>query len=128
MKSQLVTPFKSAIPESQSALMRALFPAVLLFCSLICLRAPDARPQVGAFAQGAGAANSREDRLKVFDQVWRAILDNYYDKRYRGVDWRLQREIFRPQVEAARNNAEFYRVLRQMIGNIGDADTRVNAT
>jgi len=127
MESQLATPHKSTIRNPQSAIMRALFPAVLLFCSLICLRAPDARPQVGAFAQGAGGANSREDRLKVFDQVWRAIYDNYYDKRYRGVDWRLQREIFRPQAEAARNNAEFYRVLRQMIGRLGDAHTRIYA-
>src|SRR5262245_36459894 len=127
MKSQLVTPLKSAVRNPQSAIMRALFPAVLLFCSLICLRAPDASPQVGAFAQGAGAASSREDRLKVFDQVWRAISDNYYDKRYRGVDWRLQREIFRPQAESAHNNAEFYRVLRQMIGRLGDAHTRVYA-
>src|SRR5215470_2322079 len=114
MKSQLINPLKSAIPESQSAILRALFTAVLLFCSLICLRAPDARPQVGALAQGAGAANIREDRLRVFDQVWRAIYDNYYDKRYRGVDWRLQREIFRPRAEAARNSAELYQVLRQM--------------
>jgi carboxyl-terminal processing protease len=107
--------------------LHAIFPAVLLFCSLICLQAPDALPQAGVCAQGAGAANSREDRLRVFDQVWRAIFDNYYDKRYRGVDWRLQREIFRPQAEAARNNAEFYRVLRQMIGRLGDAHTRVYA-
>ena len=127
MKSQLLNSLKSAIPESQSAILHALFPAVLLFCWLICLRAPDALPHAGVRAQGAGVANSREDRLKVFDQVWRAISDNYYDKRHRGVDWRLQREIFRPQAEAARNNAEFYRVLRQMIGKLGDAHTRVYA-
>ncbi len=127
MKSQLSNSLKSAIPESRSAIPRALFPAVLFFCSLICLRAPDARPQAGVRAQGAVAANGREDRLRVFDQVWRAIFDNYYDKRYRGVDWRMQREIFRPQAEAARNNAEFYRVLRQMIGRLGDAHTRVYA-
>ncbi|HMB29292.1 MAG TPA: hypothetical protein VKS99_14380, partial [Blastocatellia bacterium] len=127
MKSQLVNSLKSAIPEPRSAIQRALFPAVLFFCSLICLRAPDARPQAGVRAQGAVAANSREDRLRVFEQVWRAIADNYYDKRYRGVDWRTQRDIFRPQAEAARNNAEFYRVLRQMIGKLGDAHTRVYA-
>src|SRR2546428_7207766 len=107
--------------------LHALYPFILLFCSLVCLRAPDARPQTGARAQSAGAANTREDRLRVFDQVWRAISDNYYDKRYRGVDWRLQREVFRPQAEAARNSAELYRVLRQMIGQLGDAHTRVYA-
>jgi carboxyl-terminal processing protease len=102
-----------------------LVPPVLLICLLICLRAPDARPQDGVRAQSAGAADAREDRLRVFDQVWRAIYDNYYDKRFRGVDWRLQREIFRPQAEAARNSVELYKVLRQMIGRLGDAHTRV---
>jgi carboxyl-terminal processing protease len=72
-------------------------------------------------------ANTREDRLKVFEQVLRAINDNYYDKRYGGTDWRLQREIFRPQAEAARNSSELYRVLRQMISKLGDAHTRIYA-
>lgn len=107
--------------------LHALFLPILLICSLICLRAPDACPQAGARAQSASAANTREDRLRVFDQVWRTIYDNYYDKRYRGVDWRQQREIFRPQAEAARNSAELYRALRQMIGQLGDAHTRIYA-
>src|SRR5262245_52474251 len=114
---------KSAIRNPRSAI--ALVPFVLLLCSLICLRATEALPQAGARAQVAGAASTQESRLRVFDQVWRAINDNYYDKRYRGVDWRLQRDIFRPQAEAARNSVELYRVLRQMIGRLGDAHTRV---
>jgi carboxyl-terminal processing protease len=105
--------------------LHALFLHVLLFCSLVCLWESGARPQAVVRAQSAGAVDTREDRLRVFEQVWRAIYDNYYDKRYRGVDWRLQREIFRPQAEAARNSAELYRVLRQMIGQLGDAHTRV---
>jgi carboxyl-terminal processing protease len=72
-------------------------------------------------------ANTREDRVKVFEQVWRAIYDNYYDRRYGGADWRLQREVFRPQAEAARNSSELYRVLRQMISKLGDAHTRIYA-
>src|SRR5215468_122753 len=113
--------------------LHALLSLLLLFSSLLSLRAPEARSQSlarsqsEARAQSAGAANTREDRLRVFDQVWRAIYDNYYDKRYGGVDWRLQRDIFRPQAEAARNSAELYRVLRQMIGRLGDAHTRVYA-
>src|SRR5262245_45931341 len=103
----------------------SLFPVFLFICLLICLRAPDARPQGGVRAQSVDEAEAREDRLRVFDQVWRAIYENYYDKRFRGVDWRLQREIFRPQAETARSSAELYRVLRQMIGRLGDAHTRV---
>ncbi|HKE03967.1 MAG TPA: S41 family peptidase [Blastocatellia bacterium] len=113
--------------------LHALLSLLLLFSSLLSLRPPEARsqslagPQAEARAPASGVANTREDRLKVFDQVWRSIYDNYYDKRYGGVDWRLQREIFRPQAEASRNSAELYRVLRQMISKLGDAHTRIYA-
>lgn len=105
--------------------LHALLLICLLFGSLLCLRPPEVRSQAETRRQAAVGASAREDRLRVFDQVWRAIYDNYYDKRFRGIDWRLQREIFRPQAEAARNNAELYRVMRQMIGKLGDAHTRI---
>lgn len=78
-----------------------------------------------ASAQQVSPAIAREERLRVFEQVWRAINDNYYDKSFRGVDWRQQRELFRSQIEMATSGAEFYRVLRQMIGKLGDAHTRI---
>src|SRR5262245_13257305 len=68
---------------------------------------------------------SREDRGRLFDQVWRAINDNYYDRNFNGVDWRVQRDVFRTQAEAATTSADLYRVLRQMIGRLGDAHTRI---
>lgn len=71
------------------------------------------------------SAMPREERAKVFDQVWRLIYDNYYDRNFRGIDWREQRDAFRPVAESATNNAEFYRTLRQMIGKLGDAHTRI---
>lgn len=67
----------------------------------------------------------REERIRVFDQVWRAVYDNYYDKNFRGVDWRQQKEVFRSQAESAATNTELYRVLRQMLGKLGDAHTRI---
>ncbi len=71
------------------------------------------------------SAMPREERIKLFDQVWRLIYDNYYDRNFRGIDWREQRNAFRPVAESAANNAEFYRTLRQMIGKLGDAHTRI---
>lgn len=88
---------------------------------LLCLFAPIAQSQ-----QVAPAA-TRETRLNIFDQVWRAIYDNYYDRSFRGLDWRLQRDVFRPQAETAASNAELYLVMRQMIGKLGDAHTRLYA-
>jgi carboxyl-terminal processing protease len=76
-------------------------------------------------AQSSQGAGTSDERLRVFDQVWRAIFDNYYDKQFRGIDWRSQREFFRPQVEAARSNSELYKIIRKMIGKLGDAHTRV---
>lgn len=105
--------------------LHALFLLIFLFCSQLCLRPLEVRSQTETRPQSAPSISPREDRLRVFDQVWRAIFDNYYDRRYRGIDWRAQRDIFRPQAEAARNGAELYRVLRQMIGKLGDAHTRI---
>lgn len=105
--------------------LHALFIIFLLI--LFCLRSPEVLSQAGSRAQSAATASTREERVRVFDQVWRAIYDNYFDRRFRGVDWRLQREVFRPQAEASRNSAELYRVLRQMIGKLGDAHTRIYA-
>ncbi len=109
----------------------ALLSFIFIVSSLLSARPPEVRSQSLARSQAearppiSGVANTREDRLKVFDQVWRAIFDNYYDRRYGGTDWRLQREIFRPQAEATRNSSELYRVLRQMLSKLGDAHTRI---
>lgn len=94
---------------------------------LFCLSFPALQVVLprAAFTQQASVQISREERIKVFDQVWRAIYDNYYDKNFRGVDWREQKDLFRPKVESAATSAEFYGVLRQMLGKLGDAHTRI---
>jgi carboxyl-terminal processing protease len=69
----------------------------------------------------------RGERLRLFDQVWRAVSENYYDDRFNGVDWRAQRQIFRPLAEMAGTRVELYAVLRRMLGTLGDAHTRVYA-
>jgi carboxyl-terminal processing protease len=69
----------------------------------------------------------REERIKLFDQVWRSINENYYDRNFNGIDWKLQRDIYRLQAESAVSNEELYRVLRLMIGKLGDAHTRIYA-
>ncbi len=97
---------------------------ILLFLALLSI-APEVRPQGTTASVPTSAPMPREDRLRIFDQVWRAVNDNYYDKRFKGIDWRMQRDLYRPQAETARNSAELYRVLRQMIGKLGDAHTRI---
>jgi C-terminal processing protease CtpA/Prc len=75
----------------------------------------------------SAAAPTRQERLRVFDQVWRTVSESYHDERFNGVDWRAQRQIFRPLAEMATTRAELYSVLRRMLGTLGDAHTRVYA-
>lgn len=110
---------------------RKLLPVFRLFCLLFVAfvalspRAAHTQQTSSSAASPASTALPREDRIKVFDQVWRLIYDNYYDRNFRGVDWRQQRDAFRSRAESAASTDEFYRVLRQMIGKLGDAHTRI---
>ncbi|MEK7830808.1 MAG: S41 family peptidase [Acidobacteriota bacterium] len=107
---------------------RKFLPVFRLFC-LLLVAFVALSPRAAHTQQASSSATSstlpREERSKVFDQVWRLIYDNYYDRNFRGIDWRDQRDAFRPQAESAANTDEFYRVLRQMIGKLGDAHTRI---
>jgi carboxyl-terminal processing protease len=66
-----------------------------------------------------------EGRLTVFDDVWETIQERYYDPTFHGIDWQAKRATFRPAAARAANTQEFYDVLRQMIGSLKDAHTRV---
>ncbi len=66
-----------------------------------------------------------EGRLAVFDDVWETIQERYYDPKFHGIDWQAKRDVFRPVAARASSVHEFYEVLRQMIGSLKDAHTRV---
>ncbi|HMF58275.1 MAG TPA: S41 family peptidase [Pyrinomonadaceae bacterium] len=61
--------------------------------------------------------------LKVFDSVWKAVNENYFDLRFNGVDWARERERFRSQAEAATNEQELYSVINRMLGGLRDSHT-----
>ena len=66
-----------------------------------------------------------EGRLVVFDDVWETIQDHYYDPKFHGIDWQAKRTSFRPAAARAGSTHEFYELMRQMIGSLRDAHTRV---
>lgn len=70
---------------------------------------------------------TREGRLAVFDDVWETIRDRYYDPSFNGLDWEAERARFRPLAADAKSPAEFYSILRRMVGTLRDAHTRVYA-
>lgn len=62
---------------------------------------------------------------RVFDDVWRTILERYYDPTLRKQEWEsLWREL-RPLAAQAATEAELYGVLRRLTGALGDSHTRV---
>ena len=58
-------------------------------------------------AFGAARADTGEQRLAVFDDVWRTVNERYYDAQFNGVDWAAQREKYRAQVVATTDKAAF---------------------
>jgi carboxyl-terminal processing protease len=107
--------------------------SLLLHCSILSvallLFAFGLRPF--AFTAKAGASPvstaTREGRLAVFDDVWETVRVRYYDPALHGIDWQAERAKFRPLAADAQSAAEFYAILRRMIGQLRDAHTRIFA-
>jgi carboxyl-terminal processing protease len=105
-------------------------PVVLILLLTFSLVAHAAFPrdlQVALVDSHVALTETREGRLAVFDDAWQTIYERYYDPSFHGIDWRARREEFRPLAAEARTRAEFYTILRRMVGGLGDAHTRVYA-
>jgi carboxyl-terminal processing protease len=71
----------------------------------------------------ASAQLSQSERYKTFDKVWNTIDKKYYDPQFNGVNWSEIRGIYRPRIEAAKDDAEVYAILKQMVGELRDIHT-----
>jgi len=101
--------------------------ALIFFCPALipCQTLPHAL--TAKEASPGEAAELRTAHLTVFDDVWETIHERYYDQTFHGVDWTAQRIKFRNTAADAQSSAELYKILRQMIGALRDAHTRVYA-
>jgi carboxyl-terminal processing protease len=77
-----------------------------------------------AAAEESHDSLSLKDRLEIFQDVWETIKDKYYNASFNGVDWRAVRDRYRPLVERTGADADFYVVIKQMVGELRDAHTR----
>jgi carboxyl-terminal processing protease len=71
-------------------------------------------PESRADARTAG-------RRAILDAAWRTVRDKHYDKTLGGVDWNAVRAKYEPLALGAPSEAAFYRVLNQMIGELGQS-------
>jgi len=67
---------------------------------------------------------SQQARLDIFNSVWRDIRDFYYDPAFHGVNWEQIHDQYLPEVRAAKDDEDFYGIVRRMTGELHDAHTR----
>ena len=75
----------------------------------------------GALAQAAATLVTQEFpqvRLEAFNKVWNTVNEKHYDTTFNGVDWAKVRADYLPKAQAAKSEAEFHAVLRQMLGEL----------
>lgn len=72
-------------------------------------------------------ALSVKDRVEAFEQVWKNINEKYYDPLFNGVDWKALHERYRPRVDSAKSDEEFYALLSQMVRELHDSHTRFSS-
>ena len=71
----------------------------------------------------AAESLSPKERTEVFETVWKTINDQYYNATFNGVDWPAVGKLYRPRVDAAKTDAEFYSLLKQMLRELHDLHT-----
>src|SRR2546425_1618867 len=99
--------------------MKRLVTHIVLVLAIIC--GLSAMPH--AIAKFASESLSPKERIEVFETIWKTINEDYYDPEFHGIDWALVRERYLPRVEAAKNDDEFYAVIKQMLLELQDLHT-----
>jgi carboxyl-terminal processing protease len=66
------------------------------------------------------AAPAADRNLQVFDAVWGAIKEDYYDGKFNGVDLDASRREYRDRAAAAGDARSLYRVVNEMLARFRD--------
>jgi carboxyl-terminal processing protease len=81
----------------------------------------------GAVINSSSDTLSVKERVEVFEEVWNAINEKYYDPKFNGTDWREVHERYRLRVDTVKSDVELYDLLGLMVGELRDAHTRVRS-
>lgn len=61
--------------------------------------------------------------VQLFDEVWQAVRDHYFDPKFDGVDWDTARKKWRPKAEQARTPDQAYKVIDSLLAELKDPGT-----
>lgn len=81
--------------------------------------------RIGNDAPAAGLALDSETKQRAYEFVWNRVNDAYVDPNLNGVDWKKVGEEHQPKVLSAPSDDAFWKSLDMMVGELGDAHTRV---
>jgi carboxyl-terminal processing protease len=111
-------PYAAARVRSRVKLAARLLLSCLLLapCLSSCQHTQNAAPHAQAL--------TAEERRRLFDEIWQTINDEFYDPSFNGVDWRAVRERYRPRIEAAKDDFEFYGLCELLTAELKDSHTR----
>jgi len=82
---------------------------------------------VSLAAGGAPRVLSPQDRVAVFEKIWKDVDERYYDPGFGGVNWKEIREKYLPLVQAVNDDKDFYALMDRMTGELHDAHTRFSS-
>jgi carboxyl-terminal processing protease len=76
-----------------------------------------------AFCNQRARAEQEASRAELFDQIWSVVRDDFYDPQLHGVDWSAVRNRYRPQATSSPSQAEFARVINEMLDTLDASHT-----
>jgi carboxyl-terminal processing protease len=76
---------------------------------------------------GTSRSLSPKEREEVFETVWKNIDEHYYDPKFGGVNWQEIHQRYLPQVQAAKDDRDFYSIVDRMTAELHDAHTRFSS-
>lgn len=83
------------------------------------------------FASGPALAHIEDESrlwregIKLFDAVWEAVRDRFYDPDFNGVDWEALRGEYLPRVAAARSSATQAGIINEMLSRLNASHTEL---
>jgi carboxyl-terminal processing protease len=107
--------------SKQHSLIVLLF--LVLALSIGCGTSKRTAPAVATNPVDAPATLSRQDRIEIFEEVWKTINEEYYDPSFNGINWQEVHDRYRPRAEGAANDLQFYTLFEVMLAELRDAHT-----
>src|SRR6185503_12589073 len=98
--------FGTGIPMIQRGIVLVVLLVIALAAPAVAEVAPHQKPDIA-----------------VFDQVWRLVDQHFYDRNFRGQDWRAVRERYRPLAEAAPDADAQAEIISDMLAELGASHT-----